>query len=519
KLLQGNLYAAWKEAELGVSSSLTRTAIAKATGIDEDQIEDWWRETGDLGSAAAKAVEKDQQKTLFSESLTVERVQETLRELATYEGEGSQQRRIDALAGLISDADPDEARYIVRTALGHLRIGVGEGTIRDAIANAFLGGTERGVEAVERAHQVTTDFEVVARVAAESGIEGLDELDIQLFRPIKVMLAEKAESIEDGVDSVAEQGAAVYCEYKYDGIRAQIHVDGDDIVVFTRRLEDVTRQFPDVVEAVERRVDAESAILEGEIVAYEPETQDMVPFQQLSRRVKRKYDIPQMREEIPVVCFLFDALYVNGVSLLETSLRDRLERLDDVLEPEDWAIERAANRRVEDPEAIRSFYDQAVAAGQEGIMLKNLAATYQPGRRVGYMMKLKPTLETLDLVVVRAKYSEGRRRNQLGRLYLACRHPESEELLEVGRLSTGFTDEELAEVTNRLEPLIVEQDGREVSFTPEVVLEVEFEEVQESPEYGSGYALRFPRFKGFRDDLAVSDVDTVDRVEELYESQ
>ncbi|MFW5921795.1 MAG: ATP-dependent DNA ligase [Halodesulfurarchaeum sp.] len=517
-LLQGRPFVAWDDRDLGVSSSLTRTAVAKATGQPEDRIEDWWRETGDLGSAAALAVEHERQQTLFGQSLTVERVQETLEAIASYEGRGSQDRKIDAIAGLLSDADPKTAKYLVRTVLGHLRIGVGEGTIRDAIATAFLSGQEADRNAVERGYQVTNDYRVVAETARTEGREGLDELEVKVGRPIDVMLAEKVESIERGVDHVAETPADVIAEYKYDGVRAQIHLDGSDVQVFTRRLTDVTEQFPDVVAAVEGGIDADRAILEGEIVGYDPETGAMLPFQTLSKRIKRKYDIAEAVEEIPVTLELFDAMFI-GKSLLDRPLGERLVALESVLSESTNAIERAENRRSGDPVELEPFYKRALEAGQEGLMLKNAAATYQPGTRVGYMVKVKPTLETLDLAVVRATYSEGRRSNQLGRLYLGCRDEASGEFLEIGRLSTGFTDEELATVTERLEPLIVETDGRDVTLEPDLVLEVEFEELQQSPEYGSGYALRFPRFVDFRDDLSLEDVDTRSRVETLAESQ
>lgn len=517
-LLQGQAFVAWDDRDLGVSSSLTRTAIAKATGHEEAQIEDWWRETGDLGSAAARAVENDRQASLFGQTLTVERVQETLEAVAEYEGAGSQERKVDAIAGLLSDADPATAKYVVRTVLGHLRIGVGEGVMRDAIAAAFLSGEDADVAAVERAYQVTNDYRVVAETARTEGRPGLDALEVAVGRPIDVMLAEKADSIEDAVDRVAEEPDAVLGEYKYDGVRAQVHVDGESVQVFTRRLTDVTEQFPDVVEAVRAGVEADQAILEGEIVAYDPETGEMVPFQTLSKRIKRKHDLQAAVESIPVTLSLFDAIYVEG-SLLEEPLARRLDALESVVSERPDEIERAANRRSGDPAALADFYEDALAAGQEGLMVKNLAASYQPGSRVGYMMKVKPTLETLDLVVVRATYSEGRRSNQLGRLYLACREAETGAFKEIGRLSTGFTDEELATVTERLEPLIVETDGRDVTLEPAVVLEVEFEELQTSPEYDSGYALRFPRFVGFREDLSPADADTLDRVESLYESQ
>ncbi|MFW5900314.1 MAG: ATP-dependent DNA ligase, partial [Halodesulfurarchaeum sp.] len=310
-LLQGRPFVAWDDRDLGVSSSLTRTAIEKATGHPEDQIEDWWRETGDLGSAAARAVENERQQTLFGQSLTVRQVQETLEQIAAYEGTGSQERKVDAIAGLLSDADPKTAKYLVRTVLGHLRIGVGEATIRDAIAQAFLSGTDEDVQAVERAYQVTNDYRVVVETARTEGRDGLADLEVALGRPIDVMLAEKAESIETAVERVAADPEAVLAEFKYDGVRAQIHVDDEDVQVFTRRLTDVTAQFPDVVEAVSEQVNADQAILEGEIVAYDPDTGEMVPFQRLSKRIKRKTDIEQAIETVPVTLSLFDAIYVE----------------------------------------------------------------------------------------------------------------------------------------------------------------------------------------------------------------
>ena len=551
KLVRGRLFAAHQRAELGASSSLTLEAILKATGVDEEDVRDQWRETGDLGDAAAWAVEHNTQQTLFSEPLTVERVHDTLRELATYEGAGSQDRRVDEIAGLISDADPGEARYVVRTALNHLRLGVGEGTIRDAIAFAFLDGSQEAIDAVERAYQVTNDYRVVAETARDEGIAGLDDLDVELFRPVQVMLAEKGESLASALADATTGGHAL-AEAKYDGARIQIHKDGDEIRLFTRRLEDVTEQFPDVVAAVREGVTAEQAILDGELVGYTPKTvvdedREPVPFQRFSQRIKREDGVEAMAKEVPVVIHLFDCLY-DGETLIEASLATRIERLDDTFESVAVApdapragLERARFRWVgfepesqesaddedetpEDepvtvPEAAQTLYREALDAGHEGVMVKNPASDYQPGTRVGRMLKVKPTMEPLDLVVSRAIYSEGRRSDWLGRLYLACYDEGSDDLQEVGRLSTGYTDEELDRLTDRLEALIISQDGRAVDLRPEVVLEVEYEEIQASEEYGSGYALRFPRFLRVREDLDPSDTDTLERVESLFESQ
>ncbi len=533
-LVRGRLWPAYDRAELGVSSSLTLAAIATATGVAESRLRERWSETGDLGDVAAWATGDGGQQTLLAESLTVERVHETLRDLAAFSGPGSQDRRVDAVAGLLADATPEEARYVVRTALGHLRVGVGEGTIRDAIAEAFLDGSDEAVAAVERAYQVTTDFQLVARTARAEGRDGLAALSIELGRPIQVMLAETAETVSEGLAAVADDGLA-HCEYKYDGFRVQAHV-GEEVALFTRRLEEVTEQFPDVVRAIERGVAADRLVLDGELVGYTPETITAAPdereplaFQELSRRIKRESQIVATARELPVVFHAFDCLYDGrDGSLLSTPLAGRYDRLEAVTEPvspdpgEGLAgFELARSLRVPEaePEGARALYDEALAAGHEGLMLKNPGAVYEPGRRVGRLLKLKPTMEPLDLVVTRAKYSEGRRSQLLGRLYLACYDRGADALREVGRLSTGYTDDELAALTDRLEALIVEQDGRAVELEPAVVLEVEYEELQESPEYDSGYALRFPRYRRTRETLAPEDADILDRIERLYESQ
>jgi len=530
-LARGRLSPAYDRTELGVSSSLTLDAVLRATGAPEAAVREHWRETGDLGDAAAWAVENGSQQTLFSSTLTVERVHDDLRELATYEGAGSQDRKVDTLAGLLADADANEGRYVVRTALGHMRVGVGEGTIRDAVAHAFLDGSADTIEAVERAFQVTTDFRVVAETARDEGRTGLDALDIELFRPVQVMLAEKAESLTAGLTDAASDGRAL-CEYKYDGIRVQIHVDGDEVRLFTRRLEDVTEQFPDVVQAVREGVGVDRAVLDGELVGYTPDTiltdaRDPVAFQEFSRRVKRESDIESMARRVPTVVHLFDCL-TDGETLLGQPLSERLERLDATFAPiePDPDVPRAGLERgrsvwvtADDSGPAEALYREALDAGHEGLMVKNPGAAYQPGRRVGRLLKLKPTMEALDLVVTRATYSEGRRSEWLGRLYLGCYDLSSGTFQEVGRLSTGYTDDELAALTDRLEELVTARDGRDVDLRPEVVLEVEYEEIQESSEYDSGYALRFPRFVGVREDLDPTDADTAGRVGELYSSQ
>lgn len=518
-LVRGRVFSDWQSDDLGVSSALTLEAISKATGVDQDTIEVWWREVGDLGSAAARAVSNRSQRTLVQDTLDVETVHETLQALATYSGTGSQSRKVDGIAGLLTQADPDEARYLVRTVLGTMRLGVGPGLVRDALAAAFLDGSDEAAAAIERAFEVTNDFGLVAERVREQGRDGLDALGVELFRPVKPMLAHIADDMAVALDELGDTTGEVLLETKYDGIRAKLHRRDDDIRIFTRRLEDVTEQFPDVVAAARDHLAATDYIVEAEVVGYDPEFGRTVPFQQLSQCIKRKYTIDELAEQIPVTVYAFDLLYIDGGSLIDRPLRDRLDRLASILTLDPGRIERTANRRTASLSTATEFYEDALASGHEGVMAKNLDATYQPGSRVGYQLKVKTTMEPLDLVVTRVKWSEGRKSESLGRPYLACYDPDDGAFKEIGRMHTGFTDNDLEEFTDLVEPLITEVHGREAVLTPEVVLEVRYEEIQSSPTYSSGYALRFPRFERIRYDLDPEDADTTDRVKQLYDDQ
>jgi len=281
----------------------------------------------------------------------------------------------------------------------------------------------------------------------------------------------------------------------------------------------VTDQFPEAVAAAEEALSADSCIVEAELVASDPETGDPLPFQELSRRVRREENVREVAEAVPVTAHAFDLLYRDGETLLDAPLADRLDGLAAVLDPVAGDLERAEHLRTGAVDAAESFYEDALAAGHEGLMVKNPAAAYQPGSRVGYQAKVKPTMEPLDLVVTRALWSEGRKGDYLGRPFFACREAESGELLEVGRLHTGFTDEQLERFHGMVEPLVRSVDGREADLEPRVVIEVAYEEIQESPTYDSGFALRFPRLTAIRPDLDPADADSYERVRGLFEDQ
>ncbi|MFT4892747.1 MAG: DNA ligase-1 [Candidatus Nanohaloarchaea archaeon] len=516
-LCMGRSFPYWKDLDLGISSKTVVDILQEVTGKTSSEIEDVWRDEGDLGTAAEKLMESGGgQQSLMSQELTVERVNEKLEKVARM-GEGggetgkvSMDKKKREVAVLLNDADPTEAKYIVRTFLENLRLGVGEGIIRDALAEAFFDGEHK--EKIQKGYDLTNDFKEVAR-ACKEGIEELDKLEIEIFRPINSMLAKKVDTIEEGFEEVGEPAAI---DYKYDGMRAQIHKKGDEVKVFTRRLEDVTEQFPDVKNAVKENVETEKCIIDTEIVAYDPEDGSTIPFQKLSKRIKRKYDIQKLKKEIPVEVRPFDLIYEDG-SKLDTLYQKRWARLEMIVNEENRKIRMADHSVTEDPEEVQELQQKSLAEGHEGIMMKSLDAEYKPGNRVGYMVKLKPVMETLDLAIIGAKWGEGRRSNWLSRLKLGCWDEKNQEYQMVGRMATGLTDEQLEEITEKLKPLIVEEDGRDVKVKSEVIIEAEYEEIQKSPNYSSSYALRFPRMKQFRDDK--EEADSLEKVENLYDSQ
>lgn len=513
-LSSGRVFPKWRNRETGLSSKTMVDIISRATGRSEEDITEVWREKGDLGLAAEEMVDGKTQQRLVQKTLTVQEVIETLDEIASMEEEALESvdvsKKVGKAADLVSASSPREARYAVRNLLQNMRLGVAEGLIRDALAEAFFDGDH--VEDIQHAYDLTNDFRQVAE-ACRDGINEVQSLEMEMFRPVNSMLAKKVESIEEGFEEV---GKPAGIDFKYDGVRAQIHVSGGEVKLFTRRLEDITDQFPDVVEAVEQNIDAENAILDTEIIGYNPESDQPVPFQRLSKRVKRKYDIEKLRQEIPVEVRPFDLIYRDG-SLLQDTYEQRLKKLRSIVKEERRELRLVDHTETGSEEKVAEFDQRATSSGHEGIMMKKMDARYKPGKRVGYMVKLKPVMETLDLAVVGAKWSEGRRSGWLGRLKLGAWNEEEQRYEMVGRMATGLTDEELEEITSRLKPLITEEDGRDVNVEPEILLEVEYEEIQESPTYESGYALRFPRLKSFRDDK--EQADTKEKLERLYKQQ
>jgi DNA ligase-1 len=479
-------------------------AIAKATGYTEDKVEKLIAKTGDTGIAAQELFDKKVQTTLGYRKLDLAEIAAEFDKLSAMEGSGSADRKIKYTMDLLNNASALETKYLARLLLGEMRLGVGEGIVRDAIAKAF------NVDAAlaERAYSMINDYGEVASIARDKGERGLRAIGIRMFRPLRPMLAQLVHSTQEAIDN-----KCTVFEKKFDGMRAQIHVKEGEARVFTRRLDEVTKQFPDVVKAVEKGVKCENCIIEGEAVAYKKD--QPLPFQHLSRRIKRKYDIDEMVRSIPVKLFLFDCMYLDGENLLLAPLRNRRKSLESIVK-EHGNLILSPQLATSKPKEADKFYKAALEEGHEGVMCKNPDAEYKPGSRVGYMYKLKPVTESLDLVIVGAEWGEGRRTKWLGSFLLACRDPDTNELLEIGRMATGLNDEQLQYLTDLLKPDILEQKGKSVRLRPNLVVEAGYQEIQKSPTYASGYALRFPKLIRMREDRGIDECDTIDRVDDLY---
>ncbi len=509
RFIMGRIFPAWSAEELGVGPSLLYDAIVMATGAKKEHIKEVVRQLGDVGLACEKLCGRRTQQPLSSGELSVDRVYRNFKTIAQAEGKKSQKRKVRMLAELFISAKPKEARYIARLVLEELRIGVGEGTVRDAIANAF--GVS--INLVEKGYMLTNDFGLVA-VTAKEGVEGLECLDIVPGRPIKMMLAQVAESVEKAIEEMGE--AAI--EWKYDGARIQIHKIDDEIQLYSRKLENVTKSLPDIVNFIQKEVTFKRIVLDGEVIAID-ENGKPRPFQDILRRFRRKYDVEQMAKEVPLHLSLFDVLY-DGRSLIDLALIERRKVLKECLRAKHSSkIIIAPQIITDDFTVVERIYQEALSAGHEGVMIKNPKSAYIPGKRGKNWLKVKPVMETLDLVVTGAEWGEGRRTNLIGSYSLACRDTDKNGLLGIGRVGTGITDEQLAELTKLFKDIIISEIGKEIDLKPEVVFEIAYEEIQKSQNYESGFALRFPRLISVRSDKSVEDVDSVQRVRELYGKQ
>jgi len=515
-LLTGKIFPSWSEEETGVARQLMIKAIAKATGMSEKDIMKKFTSSGDLGKTAEHFIKSKKQRTLSSKKLSIKDVFDDLQKISKLTGKGSQAQKINLIAGLLSHATPKEALYVVRTVLGELRVGVAEGIVRDAIAQAF----KLDKKDVERAYHLHPDYGEVAAIAKEKGKAGLKLAKIKPGTPIVVLLAEKSPDLKTALEAFEHP----ILEYKYDGMRLLIHKKDDKIWLFTRRLENVSNAFPDLVQLCKKAIKAKECIIDGEALGIHPKTGRPMPFQALSTRIKRKHDIEKAAKEIPVQINLFDAVYINGENLMGLPLKERRDLLKKIFKPIKGKFQLAHHLVTKDYKKADAFYKKALHAGHEGLIIKNLDAHYVSGRRVaGGWLKIKPVMETLDLAIIGATWGAGKRAGWLGSLILGCRGAGG-KYLKCGMLGTGIKEKKTKEgdvtfkdLTDMLKPHITEEKGNKVKIKPKILIEVAYEEIQKSPTYDSGFALRFPRFIRLRPDK--KEADTVARIKKLYEQQ
>ena len=447
--------------------------------------------------------------TLLSENsnpLTLSEVFDTLGTLAEVKGAGSKEKRLALLGRLINRASPVEVEYLSRMLLGEMRIGVVEGVLLDAIAEA--SGVSRPI--VRRAHMLHGDVGDVAKIAMLEGSMALEKIGLRLFIPVKPMLAEMAEDISQ---VIAEHPEGSAFEYKFDGARIQIHRKRDQVRIFSRRLTDVTDSIPEIVDYAKTKVKGSEFLIEGEVVAL-GEGGKPVPFQDLMRRFRRVHGIQDMIEKIPLRLYLFDVLQLQGETLIDRPYTERWEILSSIV-PAESTAPRILTR---DPKIVDDFMQSALKEGHEGLIAKSLTSDYSPGARGKKWFKIKPA-DLLDVVIVAADWGSGRRVGWLSNYHLAVRDDETGEYLVVGKTFKGLTDAEFDMITKRLEELKTRESRWTVHVKPEIVVEVAHNEIQKSPRYKSGFALRFARITKFRDDKAPEEVDTIQHLRKLYEKQ
>src|SRR5215211_3606545 len=535
-LIQGKLYPDYEGIELGLAEKMAIRAIAGSSGKDISQIEKIYQQTGDLGDAAGEAMKSKSQSTLFSEPMTVERVYSTFDRVARIMGSGSQETKLRLISSLLNDATAAEGRYIIKFAMGQLRLGIADYTVLDALALAFTGD-KANRKMLENAYNVSSGLGTVAKLLATKGLEAVRSVRITLFKPIRPMLAERITTAEE---ALVRMEAKAGVEYKLDGERVQVHKGKDKVELFSRRLEKITSHYPDVANAL-KAIKAD-VILEGEVVAINIETEEYLPFQELMHR-RRKYGVEEAMESYPVVMNFFDVLYFDGKSKTEVSYMERRKLLKKI-------IDRIQNNELSlikqtiatEPHEIDRFMAAAIENGCEGVMIKHLSSTYRAGAREYAWVKLKREYtsdfaDTLDLVIVGALHGRGRRAGKYGALLLAAYDHNADMFRSVTKVGTGFTDVHIEQFYKELEKHIVSQrharvdTGMEMDiwFEPKIVIEVIASEITMSPSHtaakntirpGYGLALRFPKFTGkIRDDKKPEDATTVDEIVAAYKGQ
>lgn len=491
--LAGFAFPRREERVTGVGWSTIVEAISRALSVDRPALEESAVEAGDLGDGIAPFFPG-----AAPEQVSIVELGEIFDQLARSEGTG---QRCEVLRDLYVRLDAESARYATKILTGEMRIGLQEGLVESAIARAF----EVPLDAVRRANMFTGDLGATA-LLARSGT--LEEAQLTLFHPLGFMLAQAEET---SVGIFDQLGAGAFADDKYDGIRAQLHCDGETVRIWSRTLDEITGRFPEIAEAG-RALDHE-LILDGEVVAYSGR---ILPFADLQKRIGRRKLTPALLDSTPVAFFAYDILYSDGEPLFEHPLHQRMKRLRELV-PAEGLIRLADSIEVHSPDDIERAFDAARARANEGLVVKDPGSIYTPGRRGKSWLKYKKALATLDCVITAAQYGHGKRRDVLSDYTFAVRS--DDRLLNIGKAYSGLTDVEIDELTLELKGLTLERHGPVHLVEPRIVLEIAFDRIQESARHKSGYALRFPRIARLRRDKSIAEVSTLDEVRHIYEGQ
>jgi DNA ligase-1 len=537
-LIQGKLGPDYLGIELGLADKLIITALAGISGKTEDEINNMFMKSGDLGSVAREITAAKSQNSLFSHDLTVEAVHSSLLKLASVKGEGSVKNKIRIFQDLLLNGTPDDAQYITRIATGKLRLGVSDATILDALVNAF-STADKSAE-IDEAYNFHPDIGYVAELLSTGRESELINVGPEPMVPAKVMLAER---LPDIPQILQKMGGKAAFEYKYDGMRTQIHYNGGQVKIFSRGTEETTSNFPDIARNFKSTFSVESCILDGEAVPYNPETGELYPFQMVSQRRGRKYDLDRLEADVPLVVFLFDVIYLNGEPMHKKPYLERRRILEGLFTPND-SFRTATQIVSDDPEEVQKFFDESINSGCEGIVAKNVSeqSIYRAGARGWLWIKLKRDYQSefedsLDLTVIGAFGGHGRRKGTYGALLMATYNKVTDVFESICKLGTGFTDDVLFALPAKFQDHIVPDKPARVEsllqpdvwIEPYFVMEIIGSEITVSPvhscafgkvEKGAGLAIRFPRFTGkWRQDKKPEDSTSTQEILEMFHDQ
>ena len=536
-LTQGKIHPDWTgEPEIGMAEKMVVDAISKASGQPKKSIERLLAETGDVGHSAEQALMEKKITMLGSRNLTVSDVYNTLDEISKKSGKGSSTKKIDRLVSLMVNTTPLGARYLARIVVSTLRLGIGDMTILDALSKAYTG-TSKNRPILERAYNLTSDLGYVAKLLSQEGVEAVGKSHVVVGKPIRMMSAQRLSTAKEIIEKLGECSA----EYKLDGERFQIHKKGEDVQIFSRRLENITAMYPDAVELTLKHVKSEEAILEGEGVAVDPKTGALKSFQTLMQR-RRKYKIAEMMKKIPVAVFLFECLYVDGEDLTLKPYPIRRDKLLSIIDETD-RFKLVNSLKTSDPARIQDYFEEALIDGTEGLLLKSTSdeSIYRAGARSWLWVKLKASYQSkmsdsLDLVIIGAFYGKGRRAGYYGALLGAVYDREDNMFRTICKVGSGFTDQDLTKLPELLNEKILEGKhprvdslmDADVWFSPGLVIEVLGDELTLSPIHTtafdqlrekSGIAVRFPRFIRWRTDKSPEEATQVSEVVDMYKAQ